>query len=81
MPAGVPREPPMAAREEPNEFPDDDEQPGDGGPGEAARFVSRSAGELALLSRRHGHAMLAYLLDMAQMEADEIVRRDLTSKL
>jgi hypothetical protein len=30
---------------------------------------------LAQLSRRHGHDMLGYLLDMAQMEADEIVRR------
>jgi hypothetical protein len=39
------------------------------------------AGELAQLSRRHGHDMLGYLLDMAQLEADEIVRRDLTSQL
>ncbi len=71
----------MAARQDPNQRPDEEEEPGDGGPGEAARFVSRSAGELAQLSRRHGHDMLAHLLDMAQMEADEIVRRDLTSKL
>ena len=71
----------MAAREDPSERPDEDDEPGDGGPGEAARFVSRGAGELAQLSRRHGHEMLAYLLDMAQMEADDIVRRDVTSKL
>ncbi len=71
----------MAAREDPNDPPHEDDGPGDGGPGEAARFVSRSAGELAQLSRRHGHEMLGYLLEMAQMEADDIVRRDLTSKL
>lgn len=70
----------MAAREGTNERPDDVEEPGDGGPGEAARFVSARVGELAQLSRRHGHEMLGYLLEMAQLEADEIVRRDLTSK-
>ena len=47
----------------------------------AARFVSISAGELAQLSRRHGLEMLGYLLEMAQMEADEIARRDLAAKL
>ncbi len=71
----------MAAHEVPNEPPREDEEPGDGGPGEAARFVSRSAGELAQLSRRHGHDMLGYLLEMVQMEADEIVRRDVTNRL
>ena len=71
----------MAAREDPNERPEAVEEPGDGGPGEAARFVSTSAGELAQLSRRHGLDMLGYLLEMAQLEADEIVRRDLTAKL
>ena len=71
----------MAARDELSELPDEDDEPGDGGPGEAARFVSQQVRDLAQLSRRHGHDMLAYLLDMAQMEADEIVRRDLTSRL
>ena len=71
----------MAAREDPNERAEATEEPGDGGPGEAARFVSVRASELAQLSRRHGHEMLGYLLEMAQLEADEIVRRDLTSKL
>ncbi len=70
----------MAAQEGPNGQPDDDDQPGDGGPREAARFVSKSAGELAQLSRRHGLDMLGYLLEMAQLEADEIVRRALASK-
>lgn len=71
----------MAAREDPNEPPREADEPGDGGPGEAARFVSRSVGELAQLSRRHGHDMLGYLLEMAQMEADEIVRREVSGKL
>ena len=71
----------MAAREDPNEPPREDDRPGDSGPGEAARFVSATTGELAQLSRRHGLEMLGYLLEMAQMEADEIVRRDLTTKL
>jgi len=71
----------MAAREGTNERPDDAEEPGDGGPGEAARFVSARAGELAQLSRRHGHDMLGYLLEMAQLEADEIARRNALTRL
>ena len=71
----------MAAREDPDERAEANEEPGDGGPGEAARFVSARVSELAQLSRRHGHEMLGYLLEMAQLEADDIVRRDLTSKL
>ncbi len=70
----------MAAREDPNERPHAADEPGDGGPEEAARFVSMTVGELAQLSRRHGHEMLGYLLEMAQMEADEIVRRVLAAK-
>ena len=71
----------MAAREDPNERPEAVDEPGDGGPGEAARFVSTSAGELAQLSRRHGLDMLGYLLEMAQLEADEIVRRHIKPEL
>jgi hypothetical protein len=47
---------------------------GDGGPGEAAAFISEAITDLALLARRHGHQTLGFLLDMAQMEADEIAR-------
>ncbi len=65
----------MAARDDRDERSEGSDEPGDGGPGEAAQFISTSAGELAQLSRRHGHEMLGYLLEMAQMEADEIVRR------
>lgn len=46
----------------------------DGGPGEAAGFVADSVRELSLLARRHRLDTLAFLLDMAQMEADELVR-------
>jgi len=47
---------------------------GDGGPEEAALYIKSAIAELALMARRHNHDMLGYLLDMAQMEADEIVR-------
>lgn len=47
----------------------------DGGPGEAAAFVSEMIADLALLARRHGHQTLGFLLDMAQMEADDLARR------
>jgi hypothetical protein len=30
--------------------------------------------ELSQMARRHGHDMLGYLLDMAVMETDQIVR-------
>lgn len=48
---------------------------GDGGPEEAALYIKSAIGELSQIARRHGHDMLGYLLDMAQMEADDIVRR------
>jgi hypothetical protein len=52
-----------------------DSAPGDGGPGEAAAFISGAVAELAVLARRHGHDALGFLLDMAQMEAGDIARR------
>jgi hypothetical protein len=51
-----------------------DTEPGDGGPGEAAAFISDAVPDLAVLARRHGHQTLGFLLDMAQMEADDIAR-------
>lgn len=53
----------------------------DGGPLEAASFVACAAAELAQLARLHQLDILAYLLDMAQLEALEIVRRPLSDKL
>ena len=49
--------------------------PGSGGPQEAALYIKTQIADLSQIARRHGHEMLGYLLDMAQMEADEIVRR------
>ncbi|MGB5901223.1 MAG: hypothetical protein WBH00_00110 [Xanthobacteraceae bacterium] len=51
-----------------------DEPAGDGGPVEAARFIAGAASELALMARVHRLNVLAHVLDMAQMEADELVR-------
>jgi hypothetical protein len=54
--------------------PQTDEQPGDGGPDEAAAFIAEIAADLAKLARRHRLGMLVRLLEMAQMEAEERVR-------
>jgi hypothetical protein len=54
--------------------PQTDEQPGDGGPDEAAAFIAEIAADLAQLARRHRLGMLVRLLEMAQMEAEERVR-------
>ncbi len=68
----------MAAREGLSEFLQTDHAATDGGSSEAASYISGAVAELAQLSRRHQLNMLGYLLDMAQLEADEIVRRGLT---
>ncbi|HEY0220164.1 MAG TPA: hypothetical protein VGC26_10440 [Afipia sp.] len=46
----------------------------DGGPLEAASFIAETLADLKQLSRRHGLATLTYLLDLAHMEAEDIVR-------
>jgi hypothetical protein len=46
----------------------------DGGPGEAASFIAEQVAELARIARRHKHDTLGFLLDMALMEAQEIIR-------
>ena len=51
-----------------------DEPPRDGGPGEAAHYLRDKITELAQMAHRHRLEMLGYLLDMALMEADEMVR-------
>ena len=48
---------------------------GNGGPEEAALHIKSAIAELSQMARLHGLDMLGYLLDMAHMEADEIVRR------
>lgn len=51
-----------------------DEPAGDGGPDEAACFIADAVSELVPIARRHRLETLAYLLDMALMEAKERVR-------
>lgn len=40
--------------------------------GDAALFIASLAEELARLAKSHGLEMLAYLLDLARLEADHI---------
>lgn len=42
---------------------------------EVAAYLAELTGELALVARRHGFDALAYLLDMAQLEAESVTRR------
>jgi hypothetical protein len=51
------------------------EPPGQGDRLEAAEFIGSSVEEFAQLARRHSLETLAYLLDMARLEADETVRQ------
>ncbi|WP_398484305.1 hypothetical protein [Tardiphaga sp.] len=53
---------------------DNDQPPGDGGPAEAAHYIKGAVHDLARLARRHHLDMLAYLLDMAHLEAEERFR-------
>jgi hypothetical protein len=46
----------------------------DGGPGEAASYIAAQIADLAHIARRHKHDTLGFLLDMALMEAQEIIR-------
>lgn len=48
---------------------------GGGGPDEAALYIKGSVSELSQMARRHGHDVLAYLLDMAHLEAEAILRQ------
>ncbi|CAN5369069.1 hypothetical protein BH11PSE4_BH11PSE4_12840 [soil metagenome] len=52
----------------------DGQPPRDGGPEEAAHYLRDAITELAQMAHRHRLEMLGYLLDMALMEADEMVR-------
>jgi hypothetical protein len=51
-----------------------DDPPGDGGPDEATAFIAETVADLARIARRHQLDMLASLLEMAQMEAEERIR-------
>lgn len=51
-----------------------EEPAGDGGPNEAARFIAGAVSELVLMARVHRLELLAHLLDMAQLEAENLIR-------
>jgi hypothetical protein len=64
----------MAAPRGPDDPSSGDEAAREGGPEEAASFIAEQVADLAQLARRHGYDTLGLLLDMALMEAQEIVR-------
>lgn len=51
------------------------EPAGNGGPEEAARYLVAAVADLGRIARRHHLETLGFLLDMAQMEAEDIVRQ------
>jgi len=50
------------------------EPAGDGGRDEAAHYLVEAVSDLGRIARRHGLDTLGFLLYMAQMESEEIVR-------
>jgi hypothetical protein len=56
----------------PTEALDDADRPQS--PRSTAVYIGRMSGELARLARRHRLEPLAYLLDMARLEADQIAK-------
>ena len=54
-----------------------DEPAGDGGPVEAARFIAEAVSDLVSMARVHRLELLAHLLDMAQMEAENLIRANM----
>ena len=42
---------------------------------EIAAYIATLSGELALMARRSGLSTLGYLLDMAKLEAEQVVAR------
>jgi len=46
----------------------------DGGPDEAVQYTAETVASLAQLARKHKFDTLGFLLDMALMEAEEIIR-------
>lgn len=45
----------------------------------AADYIASLSGELALLARQHGLECLGYILDMAQLEANQIAKSSVES--
>jgi hypothetical protein len=61
----------------------DEEQRGQMGqsPGASALYIASLAEELARLARTHGFETLAYLLDLARLEADHISKSSSSKSL
>ena len=57
-----------------NRRPRTDDLVGDGGPEEAVAFIAESLPALVKLARRHKLDLLAHLLGMTLMEAEEYLR-------
>jgi hypothetical protein len=51
-----------------------DEPPGEGGSEEAANFIAEMVASLTRLARRHDLDLVAYLLAMTQLEAEDQVK-------
>ena len=51
-----------------------DEPPGEGGSEEAANFIAETVASLTRLARRHDLDLVAYLLAMTQLEAEDQVK-------
>ena len=64
----------MAAPQGPDDPSSVGEPARDGGPEEAASYIAEQVGGLVQLARRYNLDTLGFLLDMAKMEAEEIVR-------
>jgi hypothetical protein len=44
--------------------------------GEAAAYIAEVSSDLAEIARRHGFDALAFILDMARLEAETLTERD-----
>ena len=54
--------------------PEPEQRSGDGGAEEAAAFIAETLLNLTVICHRHRFETLSYLLDMARMEADGLIR-------
>jgi hypothetical protein len=74
MGLGKPRRKQKRASAQGRRRPRTDEPSGDSGSEEAANFIAETAASLAKLARRYEFDLLAYLLAMSQLEAEEQVK-------
>jgi len=50
------------------------DEPSPRSPTDAAIYIATLAGELAQMARGHGFESLSYILEMARLEADQVVK-------